>query len=320
MKKIISSILVIITAVGIGTPVHAKELSGPKRRIAVTTFKDKSDHSFHYWANVGDGMADMLTTALEKTGKFIVVERNQLSSAVEEQALAKDGAVQAATGAKSGQLIGAGYIVTGAVTEFGIKEGKYGAGKLGTFLPIGGDASLQTETARVALDLRFYDTTTGQVIATEKAEGSKTSTKVQSDLDKMPSVEFGKQGFDETVIGKATREAIDKAVKLVEAHMEKTPWYGRIVKVDGSDVFINTGEEDGRKAGDEFQVVRAGETMMDPDTGEALGAERTRQGEVRILSVVGKRLSKAQIVSGDDIKVGDTIESGGKIEEQTAKR
>src|ERR1019366_7052604 len=108
----------------------------------VSSFKDKSDHSLHYWANVGDGMADMLTTALQQTGKFIVVERNQLSSAVEEQTMAKDGAVQAATGAKSGQLIGAGYIVTGSVTEFGIKEGKYGAGNLGSILPIGGSASL----------------------------------------------------------------------------------------------------------------------------------------------------------------------------------
>lgn len=287
----------------------AKSLQGPKKRITVTTFKDKSNRSFHYWPNVGDGMADMLTTALQKTGKFVMVERNQLSSVMEEQLMAKDGAVQATTGAKSGMLIGAGYIVTGAVTEFGIKESKFGAGNLGRLLPIGGGASLKTETARVALDLRFIDTTTGQVIATEKAEGSKTSANVQSDLDKLPSIEFGKDGFDDTVIGKATREAIEKAVKLVEAHMEDVPWYGRVVKTEGTSVFLNTGEEDHRKVGDVFQVKRAGEVMMDPDTGEALGSQASVQGTVRIVSIMGKRLSKADIIEGSDIQANDSIES-----------
>ncbi len=290
-------------------PSAAKELSGPKRRIAITSFEDKSDHINEHWSNVGDGMAEMLTTELQKTGKFIVVERNQLSSAIEEQALAKVGAVQAATGAKSGELIGAGYVVTGAVTEFGIKESKYGAGNLGTLLPFGGSASVEIETARVALDLRFFDTTTGQVIATERVSVSKRSPKIESELDKMPSLEFGKDGFDETIIGKAAREAIQQAVVLVLKNSEKTPWYGRIVKVEGSTLFVNTGEEDGRRPGDQFRVMRAGESMMDPDTGEALGSQASEKGLVRIVSVIGKRLSKAEIVSGSDIKPNDTIES-----------
>ena len=223
MKKInalLCSALLVTTLV---KPGHSQELKGPKQRIAVTAFQDKSNHSFHDWANVGDGMADKLTTALSNTGKFILVERRSLNSAMEEQALTKQGAVQAPTGAKSGQLIGAAYIVTGAVTEFGIKDAKYGVGNLGSLLPIGGGASLQMQTARVALDLRFFDTTTGQVISTEQAVGTKTSRKVESELEKLPSIEFGKEGFDDTIIGQATREAIQKAVALVEKHMENTP-------------------------------------------------------------------------------------------------
>ena len=90
MNKSIRLLYAVSMVAALANPGHAKELQGPKKRIAVTSFKDKSNNSFHYWANVGDGMADMLTTALQKTGKFIVVERNQMSSAVEEQMLAKD--------------------------------------------------------------------------------------------------------------------------------------------------------------------------------------------------------------------------------------
>ena len=312
MSGMIPAIVAAALSIGLASHASAKTLSGPKKRIAVKTFADKTDHSWHHYGEgVGDGMADMLTTSLQKTGRFIVVERNNLHEALDEQALAKEGVTQAATGAKSGQMIGAGYLVTGSVTEFGIKNSKYGVGKLGTLLPIGGDASLNTETARVALDLRFYDTTTGQVIATEQAVGSKTSTKVATDLSKLPSVEFGKEGFDDTVIGQATREAVQKAVALVEKHLEDTPWYGRIVKVEGKQVFINTGEDDGRKSGDTFRVSRAGEAMVDPDTGETLGAQKTTLGQLRIVSIEGKRLAKAEIVSGENLQVGDLVESAG---------
>src|SRR5690349_15432116 len=100
MKKLIALLPTVTMVLMSALPIQAKELAGPKKRIAVTTFKDKSDHSWYHFANVGDGMADMLATALQKTGKFILVERNQLSSVVEEQMMAKDGAVQSATGAK----------------------------------------------------------------------------------------------------------------------------------------------------------------------------------------------------------------------------
>ena len=309
MKKLYATICGAGLILSSNGPVQAKKLEGPKRRIAVTTFKDKSDHAWYHGASVGDGMADMLATALQKSGRFIVVERRQLASAMEEQRMAAAGAVQAATGAKSGQLIGAAYIVTGSVTEFGIKNAKYGAGHLGSWLPIGGSAALETETALVAMDLRFFDTTTGQVIATERAEASRTSPRLQSEMDKMPSLEVGRQGFDDTIIGKATREAIDEAAALVEKHLESSPWYGRVVKVDGADLFLNTGEEDGRKPGDLFQVVRVGEAMIDPDTGETLGAERTVVGRVRVFSLLGKRLCKAQAVQGTGFRAADIIES-----------
>jgi len=308
MNHYLRLFLAIVLTLGTASVGHAKELKGPKKRIAISVFKDKSNHHDRHWKNVGQGMAEMLTTALQKTGDFIVVERNQLGSAIEEQQMAKDGAVQEATAAKSGQLIGAGFMVTGAVTEFGIRDAKYGVGKLDRILPIGGDASLKTQTARVALDLRFFDTTTGQVIATEQAVGTKTSRKVATDIDNLPSAEFGKEGFDSTVIGQATREAIENAVALVKKHMEKSPWVGRVVKVDGENIFINTGIEDERKVGDSFEVVRAGETMIDPDTGEALGAERKKIGQILITEVIAKRLSKASSLRPGEYKAGDIIE------------
>src|SRR5690625_518915 len=49
---------------------------GPQARIAVARFENKTGASGNWWnTSIGDGMADMLTTALFNSGRFIVLER-----------------------------------------------------------------------------------------------------------------------------------------------------------------------------------------------------------------------------------------------------
>src|SRR5262245_9532376 len=89
-----------------------------KTRIAVTAFENKvkmplPDSSW----KIGEGLAEMLTTELVKTGQFIVVERQGLSDVVGEQALGQSGLVRGETAARTGQMLGAQIVVRGAVTE-----------------------------------------------------------------------------------------------------------------------------------------------------------------------------------------------------------
>ena len=77
----------------------------------------------------------------------------------------------------------------------------------------------------------------------------------------------------------------------------------------GSTLYVNVGSEAGVKEGDDFTVIRAGEVIKDPDTGEVLGANETTVGRVRITAVMGPRLSKAAPVSGAVFKVGDVLKN-----------
>ena len=63
-------------------------------------------------------MADMLANELAGTKKFNVVERQKIGAIVTEQGLASAGRVREGTGAKSGNLTGAMYLVTGTVTSY----------------------------------------------------------------------------------------------------------------------------------------------------------------------------------------------------------
>ena len=286
MKKIL---FVILAATVMFSPAFALA----KKKIAVMDLVDKAGNSHGGWHNVGSGMADMLVTALVKTGKFDVIEREQLHKVMEEQKLGSTGAITPESAAKVGQILGINFIVTGSVTEFGIKDSQLGVGNLGSILPFGGGVSTHTNTAKVAMDVRFIDTSTAQILNAFTGEGEESSTGVSVDLNAAPSVAFGKTGFDETVIGKATRKSIEALTKqMLEAAYG--PQLVKIIKIDGNKIYINAGEDDGATNGKNYDIWQKGEELLDPDSGVSLGSEDKKVGRAWIVKVE-KKYSIAEV-------------------------
>jgi curli biogenesis system outer membrane secretion channel CsgG len=269
-----------------------------KKRVAISRFEDRSGSGF---SHLGSGVADMLATALVKSGKFAVIERQELDKIVEEQKLGESGLVTAQTAPKVGQLLGAELFVVGAVTECGTKESNIGGG-ISVF---GG--GLKTKKARTVVDIRLINTSTGEIIASEAEEGTESTTGVAvrySDID------FNNQdSWDNTDIGKATREAVNKTVDLIAANMEKIPWSGKIIKVntDGT-VLMKPGSEGNVTPGMVFFVVRKGEEIKDPDTGLSMGAEESKVGKIKATDdMLNGKAMKATVLEGKDFQVGDIV-------------
>ncbi len=281
MKKLV---MVLITLAVIAAPA----LAGGKKRIAVMDFEDKAGGQHSGWHNPGRGMADMLVTALVKSGKYSVIEREKLEKIMKEQQLGASGVVTAQTAAKIGQLLGIQYIVTGSISEFGIKDSKLGVGNLGGIFGIGGGVGTKTNTAKVACDIRMIDTSTGEILKAEKGEGEESSTGVSIDLSVAPSVDFGKDGFDETVIGKAVRKTIESVSRPLIEMAENFPWSARIIKVDGKKIWLNSGKVDEEKTGRTFGIFKKGEDLVDPDTGLSLGSSDTKIGTGKVITVEEK--------------------------------
>ncbi len=280
---------------------------GGKKIICVLDLDDKSSHS-HSWQNVGTGIAEMLVTALSDTKKYTLIERSKLDAVLEEQKLGASGAVTAQTAAKIGRLLGARYIVTGAVTEFGIKDSKIGVGGLEKVLPFGGGAKLSKTKARVVIDVRAIDTTSAQIAAAVKGEGDKSSAEFSGNLSIAPSFDFGKDGFDETILGKAARNAVDTVARELSAKFDESGGGAiKIIKITGNQVYINSGGADGEKVGKTYGIYRVGEEMLDPDTGESLGSEEERIGTARVVKVNPKYSiaeTKAAVQKTDILKEG----------------
>ena len=154
---------------------QAEHYNGPKARIAVARFENKTADAAGYagWYNpsIGDGMADMLTTALVNSGRYIVLERQALDDVLGEQDLGASGRVREDTAAAIGEIEGAELLVVAAVTEFEGNAGGTRAGGGGIGGGILGAIAGGSRSAHMAIDLRVIDSRTSRILAATSVEG-----------------------------------------------------------------------------------------------------------------------------------------------------
>jgi curli biogenesis system outer membrane secretion channel CsgG len=242
-------------------------------------------------------MADQLTDALMKSGKFVVVERQLLQDVIGEQDLAASGRAAASQAAQTGKIVPAQILIKGTVTEFEEVSGSSGTGISYRGISLGSSKS----TAHVAVILRLIDTTSGQVLDSVRVEGDAKSGGLSIGVSR--SVDFNTSGFKATPLGKAVQIVIDRAVVKITKGLKGVPFSGKVIKVDGETIYTNIGARNGGASGQVYRVYAPGEELIDYDTGEVLGSEDTLAGEIELTSVQEK-FSKAVARSGSVFERG----------------
>ncbi len=281
---------------------------GPKHVVAVLPFDNKVKGYGAASSALGEGMTEILTTALVNSGRFVVIERALIQDIVKEQELAMTGLVNQETGVKAGGLAGAQFFVKGAVTEFNPKAGGGGI-SLGWDL---GKLASKASSAYLAIDVRIIDNATGQIYAsysasaTAKSTGAGISSTLNSSID---NLNIGVSGFSSTAIGQAVRSAITEVMGFIEAQAVQIPWQGTVIKADGRRTFINRGASANINRNDIMYVYAKGEPLIDPDTGFNLGTDEEFLCQVSVNSVKDK-FSIANLGSdcaGKQLKRGDIV-------------
>lgn len=285
---------------------EADHYMGPKKRIAVAKFDAVGSFTAQYggW-DIGGGLSAQLTTALVNSGRFIVVERADLANVLREQEMSIKKVVSKESAAQVGHVLGAQLLVHGSVTEFDQQAGGGGL-HIGVASGIfGGGLGSRTTHGVVGMDIRLIDTTTGQVVQSHRAEAKISATGVSADIN-VRNVTFGGEDFQKTVLGQATRQAIEQAVAFIIKAMEPVPWTGLVADVSGDQVYINAGYADGLKPADIFTVSTVARELTDPATGTVLGVEEANLGQVEVVSVQDK-FSIARMRQPFPAKRGDIV-------------
>lgn len=171
-KAILWSLSLCLVAMAVLAAVGVAE-AADKPRIAVLEFKNKADNQY-WWHGGAEAMQDVFVTQLVKTGKFRVIEREQLAALMREKNLSLSGDVDPSTAVRAGKLLGVKYLLTGAVTEYGATDtGAHGRGVRG--LP-GFSGGKRTFVA--AANARLIDTETGEIVWADESRGEDSKFKL----------------------------------------------------------------------------------------------------------------------------------------------
>ncbi len=301
MKKNLAVALGLLAAVA-----SSAAAAAAKPRVAVIEFKDKTSH--YSWYRAGEAAQDMFVTELVKSGKYRVIEREQLAAIMQEKGLSLSGDIDPKTAVKAGKLLGVEYLVTGALTELGVAD--RGARVPGVF----GMPSVRVGSQKMdaSIDARMINTTTGEIVWADTAKETTSDASVYV-------AGAGGGVDDKRKLDRVLRPVVVKlAASMAQASAptsglggagDASGIAGKIAKVEGGSVFLNVGAEAGIKEGDAFDVYRVGNVIKDPDTGEVLGSDETKVGRVKVTKVMGARLSTASIVNGSGFKSGDMIKN-----------
>lgn len=178
--------------------VQREPVNGPKYRIAISAF----DYKAAKYANVGDGMADMLSNALFNTNRFIVLEREHLNEVTAEQDLAHTNRFKKSTAAPIGQLEGAQLLIRGSITAF---EPNCKGGSI---------IIASAKQACVTVNLRIVDAATGRVVNATTVDGTSANNGVGIVFsgDALP---IGLGAFSKTPMEVALRNCIETAVNHI---------------------------------------------------------------------------------------------------------
>ncbi len=265
------------------------DYSGPKLRVGVVNFQNKTPSKR---IGIGEAAADILGTILQKTKRFIIIPQQDITSILDQQALGASGAINPATAAKMGKILGLNAMVTGAITAY--SEAEEGSDYL--------VYKKKKQIARVTVDYRIVDTTTGIQIAADSGQGV---------YEKATGGALGlgsKASYDSDLRDGALRDALTKAMVNMLQQFERQEWSGRIASIKGRTVYLNAGQKTGLKVGDLLMVQELGEEIIDPQTNVSLGrAPGPVKGELMITGFFGNDGSVATIKSGTGLKQNDLV-------------
>jgi len=267
------------------------DYKGPKLRVGVVNFQNKTPSKV---LGIGEAAAEILGTILQKTERFIVIPQQDIDSILAQQRMGATGIISPDTAAKMGEIMGLNAIVTGSISAYSETEEGY------DYLVSKG----KKQIARVTVDYRIVDTTTGVQLMADSGAGI---------YEKKAGSVLGmgtKAAYDTDLRDGALRDALNKAMVNMMKQLGRRKWNGRVAQVDGTSLYINAGQKTGLNVGDKLDVFRPGKEIIDPVTRQKLGTTENKIGQALVQqNDIGDQsdLSIAVPTSGMGFKPGDIV-------------
>jgi len=230
--------------------------------VALGSFVNKADAP----DSAFNTLVDRIKGSIVNTRKFEVVEQNRLKELIDYRAKMVDTGIvdtQDNNAPTPGKVMAAGYLVYGTVLSLGTKEVDTASAGL---------ASRKHES-RVELQVEITNAESGKVVASKTVNVIRMAGTTATEGQSVRST----QNAD------VLQEAIAAAAQEVSNALVDLAFPAKILRVSpNGEIILNLTAEQAR-VNELYNVFQTGDEMLDPDTGESLGAEETFLGRLSIV-------------------------------------
>ena len=270
--------------------------------VAVLNFSTQGLTSDWYGSfQPGVALSDLVTDRVVNNGRFNVVDRTHLNATLGEHQLAASGEVDPQTAITAGRMVGAHYLITGNILQFD-QTGASGA-SAGSLLPgIVGAAAGGVSTHRVTIKVavRVIDARTGQIVQSFSDEETRSGTSWSaSGLSGYAGGSYSNEQFVNSDMGHLIDDEAGKIVASLDpsrfSAQTAPSLTGHIAAIDGRNVIIDLGSNNGVQVGQTFDIVKS-KSIVDPTTHAVLHVDE-HVGTLQIDSV-SQNASVGHVTSG----------------------
>jgi curli biogenesis system outer membrane secretion channel CsgG len=260
----------------------ADEPTGLKRKVAIGRFSNETRYGQSFFIDsdndkIGKQAMDILSSKLFETGKFIMLERADLSK------IQKELEIEGSSSLKNS----ADYLILGSITEFGRKE----VSDVGIF------SRVKKQEAFAKVNIRIVDVSTGQIIYSEEGKGT-----AYSEAGTMMGV-GARSAYDGQLNDKAIDAAISNLASNIIENMLDKPWHGYILGYEDGNLITSGGKSQNIKVGDSFDVLKEGKKIKNPQTNTIITLPGKKLASIEIIGTLGDtpetEVSLARITDGN---------------------
>lgn len=247
--------------------------NGPRKKVAVLDFVNATRFGQR---RLGDEISAVLVSELAKSGRFVILERENIKAVLDQVALAQTGLTEGTL--EQIRLLDTDYIITGKVTNYAVSTT--------------GDKSIftqsKTQHAEVKADLRLIDVRTGEILLSET--GSGVCEKTYENVFGMG--ESG--GYDESLEQDAFRKAVVRLTEKLVSKLDKYPWTCNVVQIESQILYIDAGLQSNITPGTRLDVFRPGKIIRNLN-GDIIGRKEELVARAEVTKLIGDKSAEIMV-------------------------
>ena len=272
-------------------PQNVKDFNPLRKKVALLGFFNEAPF----------GGEDLAIQATEEFRRELSKSRDYLIDPAAAQIFGSSKDIYSGGGVKLAQLTrkakmaGVNLVVFGRITEARIRQASDEIGFVRKTKAL----------AETKVEIKVFDVISSKELVSELVEGVVNDDNYRFYITE----EEENLAYRQDLLRYSTRVAVRKFLPRLVQMGGKLDWTGRVAKIIGNKIYLNSGRDSGLNIGDILKVITEGQDIFDPETGALIGVSKGDvKGTLEVIDYFGPDGSISILHSGGSVTEGDFVQ------------